>query len=122
MMAARWSRAWLRIRAMTTRILYKITFLNAGKIYELYARRVAASSLWGFTEVSDLVFDVNEGLVVDPTEERLRDEFAHTRVLHLPMQSVVRVEEVDRKGQLSIRDAGTGEKVVTPFPMPAKPR
>jgi len=43
-------------------------------------------------------------------------------VLHLPMQSVIRVEEVDRKGQLSIRDAGTGEKVVTPFPMPAKPR
>ena len=107
---------------MTTRILYKITFLNAGKIYELYARRVAASSLWGFTEVSDLVFDVNEGLVVDPTEERLRDEFAHTRVLHLPMQSVVRVEEVDRKGQLSIRDASTGEKVVTPVPLPAKPR
>jgi hypothetical protein len=107
---------------MNTRILYKVTFLNASKIYELYARRVSASSLWGFTEVADLVFDVSEGLVVDPTEERLRDEFADTRVLHLPMQSVVRVEEVDRKGKLNIRDAGTGEKVVTPFPMPAKPR
>lgn len=107
---------------MNSRVLYKVTFLNAGKVYELYARRVSASSLWGFTEVADLVFDVNEGVVVDPTEERLRDEFAHTRVLHLPMQSVVRVEEVDRKGQLSIRDASTGEKVVTPFPLPAKPR
>lgn len=107
---------------MTTRVLYRITFLNAGKIYELYARRVTSSSLWGFTEVGDLVFDVNEGLVVDPTEERLRDEFANTRVLHLPMQSVLRVEEVDRKAPLSIRDAGTGEKVVTPFPMPMKPR
>ena len=107
---------------MTTRVLYKITFLTAGKIYELYARRVASRSLWGFTEVADLVFDVNEGLVVDPTEERLRDEFANTRVLHLPMQSVVRVEEVDRKAPLSIRDAGTGEKVVTPFPIPVKPR
>ena len=107
---------------MNSRVLYKVTFLNAGKVYELYARRVAASSLWGFTEVSDLVFDVSEGVVVDPTEERLRDEFADTRVLHLPMQSVVRVEEVDRKGSLNIRDAGTGEKVVTPFPFPAKPR
>jgi hypothetical protein len=67
------------------------------------------------------VFDVNEGLVVDPTEERLRDEFANTRVLHLPMQSIVRIEEVDRKGQTAIRDAATGEKVVMPFPMPAKP-
>ncbi|HLS83503.1 MAG TPA: DUF1820 family protein [Arenimonas sp.] len=107
---------------MNSRVLYKVTFLNAGKVYELYARRVSASQLWGFTEVADLVFDVNEGMVVDPTEERLRDEFAHTRVLHLPMQSVVRVEEVDRRGQLSIRDASTGEKVVTPFPMPPKAR
>ena len=102
--------------------LYKITFHNHTKVYELYAHKVAASGLWGFTEVADLVFDAKEGVVVDPTEERLRDEFADTRVLHLPMQSVVRVEEVDRKGQLSIRDASTGEKVVTPFPLPAKPR
>lgn len=107
---------------MNTRVLYKITFLNGGKVYELYARRVGASSLWGFTEVSDLVFDVGEGVVVDPTEERLRDEFADTRVLHLPMHSVVRVEEVDRRSAPTIRDAATGDRVVTPFPLPAKPR
>lgn len=102
--------------------LYKVTFLNAGRIYELYARRVSSGALWGFTEVADLVFDVHAGVVVDPTEERLRDEFAGTRVLHLPMQSIVRIEEVEKKGQSAIRDAGTGEAVVTPFPMPAKPR
>jgi hypothetical protein len=102
--------------------LYKVTFLNAGRIYELYARRVAAGSLWGFTEVGELVFDVHDGVVIDPTEERLRDEFGNTRVLHLPMQNIVRIEEVERKGQSAIRDAATGEKVVTPFPLPAKPR
>ena len=106
---------------MNSRVLYKVTFLNAGKVYELYARRVGASALWGFTEVSDLVFDFGEGVVVDPTEERLRDEFAGTRVLHLPMQSVVRVEEVDRKSAATIRDAATGDRVVS-FPIPAKPR
>lgn len=102
--------------------LYKVTFLNAGRIYDLYAGRVASGEIWGFVEVSDLLFDVNEGVVVDPTEERLRDEFANTRVLHLPLQSVVRIEEVERKGPSAIRDASTGEKVVTPFPMPGKPR
>ena len=107
---------------MTARILYKVTFLNAGKVYELYARRVGASALWGFTEVADLVFDVAEGVVVDPTEERLRAEVADTRVLHLPMQAVVRVEEVDRKGASAVRDATGGDGVVTPFPLPAKPR
>ena len=102
--------------------LYKVTFLNAGRIYELYARRVASGALWGFTEVAELVFDVHAGIVVDPTEERLRDEFGDTRVLHLPMQSIVRIEEVEKKGVSAIRDATTGEAVVTPFPMPAKPR
>ena len=102
--------------------LYKVTFLNHGKVYELYARRVGSGALWGFVEVAELVFDVNTGVVVDPAEERLRDEFGATRVLHLPMQAVLRVEEVDRKGQSAIRDAATGETVVTPFPLPAKPR
>ena len=102
--------------------LYKVTFHNHGKVYELYARRVSSGALWGFTEVADLVFDVHEGIVVDPTEERLRDEFGGTRVLHLPMQSIIRIEEVEKKGQAMIRDAETGEKVVTPFPLPAKPR
>ncbi|HZV24117.1 MAG TPA: DUF1820 family protein, partial [Luteimonas sp.] len=83
---------------------------------------VSAGSLWGFTEVADLVFDVNDGVVIDPTEERLRDEFGDTRVLHLPMQSVIRIEEVEKKGPSAIRDAATGESVVTPFPLPARPR
>ena len=101
---------------------FKVTFLNHGRIYALYARRVSSGSLWGFTEVADLVFDVNDGVVIDPTEERLRDEFGDTRVLHLPMQSVIRIEEVEKKGPSAIRDAATGESVVTPFPLPARPR
>ena len=101
--------------------LYKVTFHNHTKVYEVYARKVAASGLWGFTEVAELVFDVHEGLVVDPTEERLRDEFGNTKVLHLPMQSIVRIEEVEKKGQSAIRDAAPGE-VVTPFPLPARTR
>jgi hypothetical protein len=102
--------------------LFKVTFLNHGRIYALYARRVASGGPWGFTEVAELVFDVNDGVVIDPTEERLRDEFGDTRVLHLPMQSIVRIEEVEKKGPSAIRDAATGESVVTLLPLPARPR
>ncbi|HET6907339.1 MAG TPA: DUF1820 family protein [Rhodanobacteraceae bacterium] len=102
--------------------LFKVTFLHLGKCYELYARHVASSPLWGFTEVAELVFEPKgSGLLVDPTEERLRDEFEGTRVLHLPMQSLLRVEEVERKGALVIRNAGDGEKI-TPFPLPPRAR
>ena len=93
-----------------SKTLYKVSFLNHGKVYELYAGRVESGRLWGFVEVYDLVFDVHDGIVVDPTEERLRDEFGNTRTLHLPMQSVLRVEEVEKKGQSAIRDAVSGEK------------
>jgi len=107
---------------MSTAVLYKVTFNSAGKLYELYARKVTSSALWGFTEIAELVFDNSDGILIDPTEERLRDEFGDTRVLHLPMHAIVKVEEVNQRGQLRIRDAQTGEGVVTPFPLPGKPR
>lgn len=100
--------------------LYKVTFLNHGAVYTIYAREVAASALWGYTEIGELVFDVHDGLVVDPTEERLRTEFGDTRRLHLPMQAVVRIEEVDRKGPAAIRETGEAATTVTPFPMPRR--
>jgi hypothetical protein len=109
-----------------SKALYKVSFLNHGKVYELYAQRVSSGELWGFIDVAELVFDVRDGVVIDPTEEQLRSEFADTRVLHLPMQGVLRVEQVERKGKAAIRDAATGEQVVTPIhrlaPLPAKPR
>jgi len=107
---------------MRNKKLYKITFLHLGKSYELYARHVASSTLWGFTEVGELVFEpTGEGLVVDPTEERLREEFRDTRALHLPMQAIIRIEEVERRGSVAIRDAADGQKV-TAFPLPPRTR
>jgi hypothetical protein len=101
---------------MADKRLYKIIFFNGGKVYELFSEGVTSSGLWGFIEVSDLVFGPAEGLVVDPTEEKMRQEFEHAKVLHLPIQSVVRVEEVEKRGQCLIRDSKSGEKV-TPFPV-----
>jgi hypothetical protein len=97
--------------------LFKVVFLNHGKVYELYAEGVVSSGLWGFIEVSGLVFETSDGIVVDPTEERMRDEFAGATAMHLPIQSVLRVEEVETRGKCLIRDRQSGEKV-TPFPIP----
>ncbi len=105
---------------MRSKKLYKVTFLSEGKTIELYARHVGSSALWGFTEVGELVFEQNKGVVVDPTEERLREQFGHTKMLHLPMQAIVRIEEVEKRGPLAIRDAASGDKIM-PFPV-APPR
>ena len=101
---------------MAKKPLFKVIFINHGKVYELFSQRVGSSSLWGFIEVADLVFEAGEGLVVDPTEEKMRQEFGGARVLHLPIQAVLRVEEVEKRGKCLIRDRETGENV-TPFPL-----
>ncbi|MBT8447801.1 MAG: DUF1820 family protein, partial [Gammaproteobacteria bacterium] len=61
---------------MPSKHIYRITFHNQGKVYEVYARNVHQSSLFGFIEVEQLVFGEKTSLVVDPSEENLKAEFA----------------------------------------------
>jgi len=96
--------------------VYKIVFYNHGKVYELFAERVDSSHLYGFVEAAELVFEADAKVVVDPTEEKLRDEFAQTEKLLLPLQSVIRIEKVSKRGSCKIRDRKTGDKV-TPLPL-----
>ena len=85
-------------------------------MYEIYSHGITSSGLYGFVEVSELVFESSASMVVDPVEEKLQDEFSGVEVLHLPIQSVLRVEQVRKRGQCVIRDQKTGEKV-TPLPV-----
>ena len=98
--------------------LYRLHFHHQDKLYVVYARRVASSSIWGFIEVGEFDFDTRQGVLVEPAEERLREEFADTKALHLPMHNVLRIEEVERRGTATIRDASETSRVITPFPIP----
>ena len=100
--------------------LFRLQFHHQDKVYVVYAGRVESSAIWGFVEVGELDFDIREGVLVDPAEERLREEFADTRSLHLPMHSVLRIEEVVRRGSAAIHEAAEPGRVVTPFPMPRR--
>lgn len=103
---------------MNDSTLYKVIFLNRSKVYELYAREVYSSDIYGFIYVSDLVFDQNTTIVIDPAEDKLKDEFENVNVLHLPMQSVIRIEEVKKKMSCKIRDIKNGENISHFPPMP----
>ncbi len=104
---------------MAEKNLYRITFHSQGKIYEIYARNVSDAGLFGFVQIEDLVFGERGGMVVDPSEERIKDEFADVTRTYLPMHSVIRVDEVDRPGISKISDANSSN--ITPFPLPAYP-
>lgn len=82
----------------------------------MYCREVGTTDMWGFVDLSGLVFGDSDAVVVDPTEERMRDEFEGVETLYLPMHGVLSIEKVRKRGKAVIRDRESGEKV-TPFPL-----
>ena len=94
--------------------LYKITFSNQGKLYELYANEVSNSNLLGFIEIESLVFGEKTSLVVDPSEEKIKTEFEGVKRTYVPMHSVLRIDEVDEQGVSKVSKAEGGN--VTQMP------
>jgi hypothetical protein len=88
---------------MATQTLYKVTFMNQGQVYEVYARR------------EELVFGERSSVVLDPSEEKIKSEFKGVKRTYLPMHSIIRIDEVDKQGTSKISKL---EGNVTQFPMP----
>lgn len=102
---------------MATKKIYRITFQNQGKVYEIYARSVAQSALFGFIEVEKILFGEKSSLLVDPSEEHLKAEFDGVNRTYIPLPAVIRIDEVEKSGQAKItRSDARGDKVA-PFPL-----
>lgn len=99
--------------------IYKVQFQNQGKLYELYAREVTQSNTYAFIEVADIIFGEKTKLVVDPSEERLKQEFSSVKRTYIPLHAIVRIDEVEKEGSNKIIDnpSNKGSNVAT-FPMP----
>ena len=96
--------------------IYKVVFVNQGKVYEIYARKVGHGPLFGFVEVEEIIFGERSAVVVDPTEERIKAEFEGVKRTYLPMHSVLRIDEVRKSGvsKISVVEGSN----VTQFPFP----
>ncbi|MES9992294.1 MAG: DUF1820 family protein [Candidatus Thiodiazotropha sp.] len=99
--------------------VYKVTFLNQGKVYEIYAKSVRQGELYGFVEVEDLIFQETSSVVVDPSAEKLKNEFSGVHRTRIPIHAVIRIDEVEKSEQ------GPGKIIeidsdsnITPFPNP----
>lgn len=95
--------------------IFRIQFVNQGKVYEIYARKVSYGSLFGFVEIEELIFGTRSSVVLDPGEERIKAEFAGVKRSYLPIQSVLRIDEVAKNGVSKI-SALEGSNVA-PFPV-----
>lgn len=99
--------------------IFKVLFVNQGKVYEIYARKVGHGSLFGFIEVEELVFGERSTVVVDPAEEKIKSEFSGVKRTYLPMHSVLRIDEVKKQGVSKITALEGGN--VAQFPVPLYP-
>ncbi|MEE8543058.1 MAG: DUF1820 family protein [Gammaproteobacteria bacterium] len=102
---------------MGSQPIFKVIFMNQGKVFEIYARSVSHGTLFGFVEVEKLVFGSRSTVVVDPSEERIQSEFAGVTRTFLPMHSIVRIDEVEKQGTSKITAAEGGNVAQFPIPM-----
>ena len=93
--------------------IYKIAFLNKGKVYEVFVNQVYQSDLYGFIEIEGYVFDEKTQVVVDPNEEKLKSEFSGVKRSFIPMQAIIRIDEVEKSGVCKISNGDN----ISPFPV-----
>ncbi|MDX1482209.1 MAG: DUF1820 family protein [Woeseiaceae bacterium] len=101
---------------MAAKTVYKVVFMNQGKVFEIYARSVGHGALYGFVEVEEIVFGERSSVVVDPGEEKIKAEFEGVKRTYLPMHSILRIDEVEKHGVSKVMAMEGGN--VAQFPMP----
>jgi len=103
--------------------VYKVIFHNGNQVFELFARQIYQSDMWGFIEIEEMLFGERSQVLVDPSEEKLKAEFAGVKRSYIPLQSVIRIDEVDKEGVVKVTDTPAESKLgkVTKFPMSGVP-
>ena len=105
---------------MAKQPIYKVIFYNQNQVYELYAWKIYQSELYGFLEVEDYIFGERSQTIVDPSEEKLKNEFHHVERSYIPIHSIIRIDEVEKEGAVKVTEA-KGDVAVTPLAFPKKP-
>ena len=82
-------------KAMSNQPVYKVIFQNGAQVFEVFARQIYQSDMWGFIEVEEFVFGERSRILVDPGEEKLKNEFSGVSRSYIPLQAIIRIDEVD---------------------------
>ena len=103
---------------MKTKNVYKIIFIQLGEIYEVFAKQIYQSDMYGFIEVEEYIFNKDKQLVVDPSSEKLKKEFNKVERSYIPVNSILRIDEVNETGEAKIKE-NRGQ--ISPLPINIQP-
>ena len=93
------------------RTYFKVTFTHENELYQICAREVGPSDMYGLVEIGDFIFPESK-LVYNPGEERLRREFQGIRRTWVPFHAISRIDEVNEStvSEIKIIPIGEGNK------------
>lgn len=101
---------------MSNEAIYKVIFQSQNQVYEVYAREIYQSDMYGFIEVEEFVFGERSQVLVDPGEEKLKSEFSGVTRSYIPMHAIIRIDEVEKEGVAKISDSKSSGDKVTHLP------
>ena len=103
---------------MKTKKVYKKIFIQLGEIYEVFAKQIYQSDMYGFIEVEEYIFNKDKQLVVDPSSEKLKNEFNNVERSYIPVNSILRIDEVNETGEPKIKE---NKGQISPLPINIQP-
>ncbi len=103
---------------MKSKSVYKIIFIQLGEVYEVFAKHIFQSDMYGFIEVENYIFNKDKQLVVDPSSEKLKNEFSDVQRSYIPVNAIIRIDEVEETGEAKIKE---NKGQVSPFPLNIQP-
>lgn len=101
-------------------MIYRIIFTQEDKVYEIYAHYISEENLMGFIQVEELVFNEASSVVVDPSEEKLKIEFSGVKRSYIPMNMILRIDEMMKQGPAKIKEPSLHHDNIRHFPNPFK--
>lgn len=79
------------------KLLYRVIFTEKDRVRTLYAHYVSEETMMGFIEVDQLVFSAQAEQEAEALA--LKDEFQGVERIYLPLQVILRIDEVLKPGQ-----------------------
>ncbi|MCD6047976.1 MAG: hypothetical protein K0S08_1623 [Gammaproteobacteria bacterium] len=87
---------------MAKKIIYRVSFAAQNQVYELYALSVSESEMFGFIELEELLFGESSQLVIDPADEKLKNDFAGVKRTYIPLHNVLRIDTLEKEGTAKV--------------------
>ena len=81
--------------------LYRVHFKWKKKEIQINAKSLDLTHPY-FVSIKDLVFEKEDKIIINPQEDEIIKSFSETNHIMIPFQSVILIEELNKKGESKV--------------------